>query len=392
MKLSLASPSAARHARGFTLIELLVGTVVSSIVVLGVASAFVGINASYQSESKIKVAVENSRNAQVYLERTVHMAGYGIDPRYAFDFSTGSLGTSYGGLKDNFPATPTTFATDDLAFRYRDPSYMRRGIITSSGNKISLDTAASFGVSLRTGQVMVVACANGGEYVVVKTTEPKAATEREIATTPYSTPFSSSVPNCTTNGANTPDAAFVFLLYELRLRVKLYDNKPYLVAFNSFDNPDTADFVVIAAGVENFQVAYVMNRPLPAPDAPSGVTVPDSSTNSNWIIPDVSGEGLPDPGADAPLYATPNLDPPRYSKHPANIRAVRVTMVVRNSSTLANLKYPRTDIENQAKFGADDGYFRTVISTTISTPNMKSRAFFVPAVGDIASGLNIGGG
>ncbi|MGC4122707.1 MAG: PilW family protein [Myxococcales bacterium] len=362
------------HARGFTLIELMVGSVVSSIVVLGVLSAYAGINSAYLSETKIKSAVEHSRSAQAFLERTVRLAGYGVDPKYAFDFATTNLG-SYGTTKDNYvpSTTPPTFATDDLAFRYRDPGYFRSGKLTTAGDKITFNT--SLGVDVKAGQQsFIVACPNsGGEYVVVKSqgTGTVSASATSITTATYGAPFSTTVPTCATLNAT------VFLMYEIRIRVKEYGGLPYLVAFDSFETPDTAAFVPIAAGVESFQVAYVMNRPV-GTTLPAGVTIPDTAGNSNWILMDVGSEPLPTTGDLAPNYDTSYSDKSRFNKNPTNIRAVRLSLVVRNNSAFANLKYPRGPVENQPVFDATpDGYFRTTITTTVPVPNMKSRAFFL---------------
>jgi type IV pilus assembly protein PilW len=72
--------------RGFTLIELLVGAVTTTIILSAVAVTIMGVQASYQTESRIKVAVESLRTATNFIEQRMRMAGYGVEPRIAFDF------------------------------------------------------------------------------------------------------------------------------------------------------------------------------------------------------------------------------------------------------------------------------------------------------------------
>ena len=396
MRLPLRS-SPARPLLGFTLIELLVGMVVTSIVVLGVAFAFVGVNGAYQSESQIKTAIEGSRTGVAYLERVVGMAGYGLDPRYAFDFSTANL-SSLNGEKDNFVGAG--FVTDDLAFRYRDPYFARRGALSPSGDRITLDPATpTWGVALRSGQAFVVLCSGATDFVVVKSTEAKSDTGTDLATSIYGDPFPAAAPSCASSGADAT-APYVYLLYEVRIRVATYDGQPYLVAYYGFDDPTDAntEFAPIATGVESFQAGYVMNRPPLAGPLPV-----DDAGNKDWILMnDVSETDeatfLPSLNLTPdliPTYDTKYTDLNRYNRHPTNIRAVRLSLVIRNRSDSARkLTVPRTTVENQPVWGTDDGYYRTTTSTTVLVPNLKARIPFTSPLK--ASGMtndaNVGGG
>ena len=135
----------APNSRGFTLAELLVGLVVTSIVMVAVAAVVIGIQQSYQADTETKVLTENGRTAIDYLERTVALAGYGIDPRIAFDVSSsgGTPGFANGEV-----------VSDELAFRYRDPSYGVVGTYSSG----SLSVPSKMGFVFPVGTLFAVTC------------------------------------------------------------------------------------------------------------------------------------------------------------------------------------------------------------------------------------------
>src|SRR5687767_4876008 len=107
------TPVVRRSPRGFTLLELLVGMTVNILILTAVAGAFIAIQRSYHAEAQIKSSVEYSRTATSFLERQLRKVGYGIDPRFAYEFSPTGLP---GATKDNYNGG--TFVTDDLAVRW----------------------------------------------------------------------------------------------------------------------------------------------------------------------------------------------------------------------------------------------------------------------------------
>lgn len=393
------TPPSPSTRRGFTLIELLVGAVTTTIILSAVAMTFVGVQGTYQAESRIKVAVEGMRTATGFIEQRLRMAGYGVDPRFAFDFNATVLPNN---AKANhtivFGAGIPNTVTDDLAFRYRDPSWMRRGSYVG-GAGIQLATGSTFGMSFPRGQRFIVSCIGGRDYLVLRTTaggvSKDANGSANFTVDTALSSVSSDTPCLAKQGEASP---YVLLLHETRIRVVSMGGRPFLMAFNGLDELDMTSAVPLAADVESFQVAYVMNRPpLGGPNA--GVPAVDArSSVVNWVLGDVGsvdGDRFPDPATvPAPRYQTPYEDGSRYNRHPANIRGVRVSIGIRSTSPEPNGRraFARVDLEDAGEAATEDGYYRTNMTTTVRVSNLLSRSAFNPPVGDKDSGLNVWGG
>lgn len=384
--------------RGFTLLELLVGAVTTTIILAAVAVTFVGVQGSYQSESQIKAAVEGMRTGTAFIEQRLRLAGYGVDPRFAFDFETALLpGTTKSNYEIVLPDAPSAI-TDDLAFRYRDPAWLRRGR-WDGGLQLSDD--AEFGMDFPPGQRFAISCVGGSEVLVVKagaggvsrteTSSSGFSVDAKLSTTTTSS-------SCLQReGAGAP---YVMLIHEVRVRITAIDGRPFLVAYPSIDELDDSRAVPLVADVESFQVAYVKNRPspgsahstLPPVDIASGAPV------ANWVLGDtgsVAADAHPDAALlAAPRYETPYDDALRYNAHPANIRAVRVNIAVRSARRDLNgrLAFERVDLEDSVEGTPPDGYYRSNLTTTMRVPNMLSRSSFNPPLGDSSSALNAWGG
>lgn len=368
------------HPRGFTLAEILVGSVVGTIVLAGIVAAFAALQTSVSSHSGSKLATETGRAAMQYLERTVRYAGYGLDPRIAFDFDATALASTTctaTNKKNNCTAaasgTVHAYTTDDLAFRYRDPSWMRRGHFASGSYSLSLEGGSTFGMEIKSGKRLMVSCVGGLTHVVVQTSATAAATANAVATTvDTALKAAGTTPeSCLT--ATGGDAPFVTVLREVRLRV--VDGN--LVAFYNLTDSTlaSADVAPVAQGVEDFQVSYVMNRP------DSGGTPPDSAGNGNWIFGDAANDGLPSTAVTAPLFDTPYNDALRQNAHPANIRGVRLSLVIWATAQDKGGQVAPQSLEDHAVAATNDGRFRIRLQTTVSLPNMLSRSFFNPPIG-----------
>ncbi|WP_257462642.1 PilW family protein [Archangium lipolyticum] len=394
------SKSPLAHApRGFTLVELLVGAATTTIILAAVAAAFVGVQGAFQRESRVKVAVEGLRTATGFIEQRLRMAGYGVEPRFAFDFNGDALPS---GAKSNhvlaFGGSVPNSVTDDLAFRYRDAAWMRRGHL--AGTTVVLeDTKSTFGMSFSKGQRLLVSCVGGKDYVVMRAGESGVSGEGNTASNFILDEALSTVPidaPCLTRAGN--NSPYLMLIHELRIRIVDLDGRPFLMAFQGLDELDMSSAVPLAADVESFQVAYVMNRPAPGSPNAGAQPVDFSSPVSNWVLGDIGSadaDRVPDPDtAPVPLFKLPYEDPARYNRHPANIRAVRLSIGIRSTSPEPNGRraFERVELEDSGEAGPADGYYRTNMTTTVRVPNMLSRSTFNPPVGDESSGLNVWGG
>lgn len=372
------------HARrGFTLIELLVGITVSSVVLLAVAGTIIAVNNIFQSNTVSKTAVEGSRVGSDFLNRTLRYAGYGLDPAIAFDFGTMGLPEA---RKDNYTQEVEdwgNFVTDDLAFRYRDPMFLRRGQLDGTGAEpfqLELEPAATFGQPLRQGQAMLIACPGGQDYFLGRLTADVAADGTSATlNTALAAGLPGDVPkSCMTDTGRMP---FVMLVHEKRLRVEAYGGRPYLVVKHGW--AENADFDPIAVDVESFQVSYQMNRPPANSACCAGLPAPDGAVGSGmaWVLGDEDAVVLPkyDDHVPAPTYSTPYDAPLRYNMNPANIRSVGVGLTVRSARPLpSGTKNQGRRLFNADPVNPEDMFFRTTVETSVRIPNMTSRAFFIP--------------
>jgi type IV pilus assembly protein PilW len=386
-----------RRMKGFTLLELMTSMVITIIILLAVAAAFTAVQGVYQREAHLKGAVENGRVATAYIERVTRYLGYGIDPRYAIDLSATNLPGAKSNYTDGVNITPGStgtigFITDDFAFRYRDPTYMRRG--SWDGTKVDIvavnGSPATFGIPIPAGRLIQVVCTGGQEWVVVKTGAAILGTANTVNAgsanvTGNATSFPAPVglPPCfAATGASLP---YVMIVREVRLRVIPLGVaqasggngvRPFLVAYNRLDAVGT-DFDPIAADVESFQVSYVMNR---------NTGTPHEGASGDWILGNKIGETpvIPtDNSAIRPTYDLGYADAARFTTDVANVRAVSFELSTRSLRRERRLAFrqPRLADDPSTPLAAaltPDGFFHNSVSTTVRTPNLTSRTTFTP--------------
>jgi hypothetical protein len=154
--------------------------------------------------------------------------------------------------------------------------------------------------------------------------------------------------------------------------VTTLNNEPWLVLDTGIDYsngtlPAATNLIPVARGVEDMQVAYQLG--------PTTGTAPDS--NQDWVVGNnqtVAAAEEPDPTQAKPVNGTLN-----GSMHPANIRGVRVTFVVRSpipdrSLGSGFLGDPAVKFENRSDVTAITlGQFRRMpITLSAATRNMNS--------------------
>lgn len=365
---------------GFTLAEMMVGLVVTSIVMIATTSIFIAVQNSYQAETEVMNITQSGRGAILFLERVIPLAGYGIDPRVAFDTSNAVVAT-----RDNDAVAGTGGGvTDDLAFRYRDPAFLRPGRLTSA---TSIQLNSGLDIGLPPNKLLMVGCGQSGtpgEYRMYRS-QATAVGATTITVAAAGAPFSASSDTCFTDGVDD----WIFLVHEHRLRIRNIGGRPWLVSFRDLtaDPATSLDFDPIAPDVEGFQIAYGMNRARPSLSCCQAA--PDPS--GNWIVGDTTAETLFNQTltniwlkatVPLPYYDTGYDDPSRYQLLPANIRSVHVALVVRSSRTdPTGKKGSQAGIVFNCDAGiAQDGFRRSVFHTAINTPNLWSRSAFGPSL------------
>ncbi len=358
-----------RFRRGFTLAEITVGIAIASIILLGVSGATILTTKAMESEFDIRRPTDDVRIGVAYLERVTRLAGYGVDPRVAFDFSVAGLP---GTTKDNYVGGD--FVTDDLAFRYRDPAFLRRGSLDETGATLTLDDDETLGVALPEGQALILICPGAEDFYAARLSADAAASATSANLVAYGSPFSAAVPGCLKEGTGA-QAAYVTLLHDIRLRVMPLGGVPYLVALYGFGDPANTRYAPVARNVNDFQVAYEMNRPPPtlsadAPDKTSG--------NGNWILGDDAEDPLPSPAAEAPAYDTDYASTARFTAHPANIRGLRISISVFGDHNPEAARRSSFFAAENSTAAAKPNRFNLTVGTSVRLPNMASRTFFVP--------------
>lgn len=359
--------------RGFTLIEVMVGVAVSLLVIGLVMGTFLSQQRSMQSLDLSREASNAARDALFSIQETLGRAGYGIDPRYAFDLRNYNC-PGYVPPTDPF-CRDRSNAPDELVFVERNPAYYWAGNPSSaiqgcdptapcSGHAwqvTGFDTShvtvnARAGDVFLLGQVVEMTCAKGLNPTmgtVTTTARASSAGALQIAltsastTNPYQANIGASHDSCfdgagVAPGGNAAAGVSMFLVDRYRYFVTTLNGAPWLMLDRGLDynqngvtaentgsgTPDLADLIPVAHGAEDLQIAYLL-RP-----STTGLAPPDS--NQNWVIGDSVGVAEePDPTATAPTQYASDTDPSRFTLHPANVRGVRVRLTVR--SLLADL-------------------------------------------------------
>ncbi len=394
--------------RAYTLVELLVAMALG-LIILGIGiGVFVNQMMSYQALDLARTAQDASRDALLFMEPALRRAGFGIDPRYALDFSNYACActTAPCDCRDHIDAP------DEIVFVARNPLYYWvddgvSGCSTVGGcfsghawsvsatSTTSVTVSADVGDQFLKGRVVQVVCSQGS----ASTMATIATTTKATATGPLDLPLTAAVsgdpyqennfsPTCYTQAG-----VGLFLVDRFRFFVMTFGNTPYLMLDQGLDwnqngvapnqdgvapgTGDTDDLRPVAANVEDMQVAYLLNV-----GTPYGFTAPDS--NTNWVIGDASGVlEEPNPAVAAPVYATAYNDPTRFNMNPANVVGVRVTLSVRSSQP--DPSQPQGWLGDPLKLSEDRNvqltnlgrYRRYTISTSVTLHNMSARSLAV---------------
>lgn len=420
----------ARPSRGFTLVELLVATVVSAIVIAGVYVAVNHQQRAHHNGERQRAAQGSARDALLSLERIVPIAGYGMDAPLALDLDRYAVPAALCPAPmagDCF--RDSTNGPDELVVMTRDPTYWTPALYATNpaGHswRITALTAddvtfvAHGGERFAAGQILQAVCRGGSVYAyfTVRDNAPAAGPAAAgpltvtLATADVADPYrqqgwATNVLYSAVNACFASGQARLFLINRYRFHVRPVQTGqsivPYLLVDQgkdvNFDGTiDERDETVLAEGIEDFQVAYVMNNSALAPrglaagtavpmtrgtvsaatQSPSGLTTP--------VFPGTA-DGQPPPAqcVYAPSSFYPySVGPPshalRNTDHQANVVAVRIGIVARavdpepdpNSGELPQSLYNRNALPSWVS--ATTKYARVRVEATLPLRNTYVR-------------------
>ena len=340
-----------RAPRGLTLVELLVSAAIAGVVLTGISSIFIAQAAQYQAHASRRAVQSSVRQALGFVERHVRNAGYGVNPDRAI-LAYDAYDAASNARADGYP--------DGLTVHARD-LYFRRLATQVGTDFLRVDPPLSR--PLRKGEILLVLCPGAVSYAYVTVAGLAPAGTRDVAL--------ETSPPATDSPTGAPGA--LFHEHERLAEACYHDTEPpvvvrierssfYVAAFDDDGDPatpgttpylmlhrgvdlngdgtiDAADASPIAVGVEQLQVAYILNTLGDTP--PRLVGVDDGVPwGESWhtLLPEPERPRMDD------AYASLR----RLGSHPANIRQVRLTLVSR--STRSDTQRPGDDVRTP---GAD---------------------------------------
>lgn len=430
-------------SRGVTLIELVIAMVVSTIVLLGAILASNAQQRSFYDSQRSRNALENARAALLYLEQRLPLAGLGMDPSLAIDFqfynpSTLPLAAPLcPGVMNPCNRDKTTDA-DELIFYSRNQNYWIPRSPSYNGpyqgrlwqltgvSSTTVELTARAGDVFPMGQILQFVCPSTLNYayftVSINATAASAGPiTLNLQSDDPANPFrrQTIAQSFYTAGCAAP-RVFQIDRYRLHIRPMAQPDGrfiPYLMLDRGIDwtgsssgGPDGViddkDEIIVAEGIEAFQVAYTLANPaLGRAGATAGTPIVFSAANADQTIsitpgPNLiarttfPGTALLPPGwtvyTPSSFFRYTYTDAIRQTIHQANIRAVEIALVARSpepdpttpsnipvgsSFTLLNQSgAPIWITSAPAVASGSDGYHRAIVNTVIDLPNMTVRS------------------
>ncbi len=365
--------TALRRALGFTLIEMMIALGVSAI---ALAAALVAANAQHRAfynGQKLRSAQNAGRSALLFLEQTLPLAGYGMDAPLALDF----------GFYDRSAICPEdeckpdrTDGADELVFYARNAAYWTPGAPEDEPRghawhlaKLTDDVVtlkARPGDTFRMGQILQAVCPGEPRYAYFTVSKravappaaapsadpPSADLEVSLELAEEANPFRrQDVAIATACFAKGDARVFAIDRYRLHVRAVTVDGRtdPFLVLdtgtdLDDDDDVDADDEILIAEGIEAFQVAYQFGPADPMAGATAGATAAtaiqlnagaasaaaDTITLTTAPGAVVAGQFAYDATSFYKYRLLPPLPAERLTNHQANIRTVRISLVARS--------------------------------------------------------------
>lgn len=413
----MSPPRAATH--GYTLLELVIAMGMTSLLIASGVSLLLNQQTAYRAGATERGLQETGQMALLSVGEQVRSAGYGIDPAYAIDFGEvadvpqqGLRGTQKLGGFTTYACTtpvrcrdqvnpPDARGSDEIVFYSRNPMFSRTVAAATTG---SLTLGAPVKSALHKGQVLQVMCLGGNKlraYVTVAREVPAGASDvqlepEQLVSTHTAFPYQNGQlgDSCFSTG---PAVVAKIDRYRFYLGWYLEDGtvagfqdegaRPYLMLDQGLrDTEDKAIVTPVAANVEDLQFSYYFQRA--AAGGPAQISGAAPGTNLADDVFPVNVRIRP-PAIDDPSDASS-----RSTGSPANILAVRVSVVVRTEER--NIAWTAADdtsvpaIGNRDAYTGSPQYRRAVFEQTFLLPNFGSGSIVYCAIGT-AAGYNLGG-
>ncbi|OJH42135.1 PilW family protein [Cystobacter ferrugineus] len=277
----------------------MVSSAVTFLTVLTVSAAFLNYSQSFYTQAGIRGGQASLRQSHLTVIRNLRMAGYGMEPKYAFDFPSDWMRAS--SRNNNM--------SNRLVFRMRNPSF---NAVAQTVTNAGITLKEPLKETLRQGQLIQVMCegAAGWGYARLTADSPVKSSALTLSGALDKFPNTKKLEDveCFKPSSNTRIYVFKIDVYDYSIR--FIDDRPYLFRQHGLGATTSSDPYgePVAEDIEAFRVTFLREDGTPF---------------------------IPDPTADAPEYDTPVTVPPhpwRTNRHPANIRAVIVGMVARSST------------------------------------------------------------
>lgn len=401
---------APRGARGVTLIELMVAAAASLVVIMGALALVTSQQQAFQATSADRTLQETGRVVIDELTSHLRLAGFGVEPALAFDFGEelnvpmpqAPEGTT-GKVGGHACATPVSCRDridepDEIVFLERDP-YFTHTLSHAYGGTGSLRITGPLRAPLLKGQILQVMCLVAPYYWAYVQVASDVTAESTLAANEVPVPIETTagtdfprqadllaqacfgnVAPVGSSAATIASAATVTKIDRYRYFIQSYDvagtlrpwktqgARPFLM----LDRGLTGSPQVIAPDVEDLQLMYQL------PNSPAELQL--QGANTSVAIP-AGDQGIDlAPAAGVPVYGVAANDPSRLSQHPANIRAVRLGVVVRSPEADATLTGgDGTTIPangNRPATEGPTGYRRLLLQTTVAVRNMAAQVAF----------------
>ncbi len=427
-------PAPTPRPRGFTLVEMLVSLVIVAFMAAAAMALMGQQQRAFQNTSAERALQETARAALTEMGQNLRRAGFGIEPYFAFDFGPLNITTTTPAIVSQgyLCATPVscrdgTNGTDEIVFHARDPGFGRS--LASAPTTATLTIAGGLQSPLYQGQILQVMCSGAADWAYVTVgaiapanwvppAAPPATTTITLAAGVAGNPFPYQ------NGKLTTACFVASPVAEMRV-LKVDRFRYYVARFADADAPGPCTptsgcrpYLMLDRGltdaggnplqepvapdVEDLQVAYVF------PNATGGpVTV--GATLGTPIANGATGIDL---SAPPPVFNDPDDAATRNNRSPANIRAVRLTVVTRTPGAdiaLRNLTVntgQQSSVDtvaggnlvpgsgNRGDWAGDSYHHRLRVETTEATRNLDTRVPYYPtySINNGADGLNVGGG